>query len=305
MVGLGLPGDEECLHTIFIRVNTSYFNGTVWVETATMCGYVRGLVSTRSLLGRPRGNVQDGPRGSLVQRMDSRWRYDDAYRSYSSSKPEYVRHGQDDDGIGNDMVIKMQSRGGQQGGVTTNATDDMLLSRMDDSKDVKTVGGTNLMHDSLLLTRQHQGVVTKKILTSPKTEVTSQHFGGALTTLVFGASLLSERLNGVGIVQNLELHNKGFHPILLSAIALLLVASAWPEKREWKNPTLLVRIQMAGARFAYLGLAGAIAAEMVTGRGVLSLLDVETGVEAFSDVEAVLIFLTMLVLTGPQSREIR
>ncbi len=138
-----------------------------------------------------------------------------------------------------------------------------------------------------------------------RTEVTQQHFGGALTTLVFGAALLSERLNGVGIVQNLELHNKGFHPVLLSAILFLIVASAWPEKRESRQPTLLVRIQMAGARFAYLGLASAIAAEMFTGKGVLSLLDVETGIEAFSDVEAVLVFLTMLVLTGPQSRQIQ
>eukprot|EP00889_Picochlorum_renovo_P008605 jgi/Picre1/35635/NNA_003096.t1 len=138
-----------------------------------------------------------------------------------------------------------------------------------------------------------------------RTEVTQQHFGGALTTLVFGAALLSERLNGVGIVQNLELHNKGFHPVLLFAILFLIVASAWPEKRESRQPTLLVRIQMAGARFAYLGLASAIAAEMFTGKGVLSLLDVETGIEAFSDVEAVLVFLTMLVLTGPQSRQIR
>ena len=136
------------------------------------------------------------------------------------------------------------------------------------------------------------------------TEVTQQHFGGALATLVFGAALLSERLNGVGIVQNLELHNKGFHPVLLGAIALLLCASAWPEKRESENPGLLVRIQMAGARVAYIGLASAIAAEMFTGKGVLALLDIETGVEAFSDVEAVMIFLTMLVLTGPHYREI-
>lgn len=205
------------------------------------------------------------------------------------------------------------------------ATDDMLLSRMGIDQltthaDQSHAGGeivTNTSEDlnitpdavnQMLLSRRSQKYRmggSKKVKTVPRTEVTQQHFGGALTTLVFGAALLSERLNGVGIVQNLELHNKGFHPVLLGAILCLLVASAWPEKREWKNPGLLVRIQMAGARFAYLGLAAAIAAEMVTGRGVLSLLDVETGIEAFSDVEAVLVFLTMLVLTGPQSREIR
>jgi len=221
----------------------------------------------------------------------------DAHRIYDSS-PQQSNEGREESTSGD---VKPHTRIGHHG-LTTNATDDMLLSRMDGSAIMNDASFSNAR---MLLPRQKQVVSPRKVMTSTKTEVTSQHFGGALTTLVFGAALLSERLNGVGIVQNLELHNKGFHPVLLSAILMLLVASAWPERREWKNPTLLVRIQMAGARFAYLGLAGAIAAEMVTGRGVLSLLDVETGVEAFSDVEAVLIFLTMLVLTGPQSREIQ
>lgn len=216
---------------------------------------------------------------------------------------QQTSEGQDDD---TRINVEYQRRAIEEhhGGLTTNATDDMLLSRMDGSTLTNEAIFSDAIHARVRLPRKKQGMAPRKVMTATKTEVTSQHFGGALTTLVFGAALLSERLNGVGIVQNLELHNKGFHPVLLSAILMLLVASAWPEKREWKKPTLLVRVQMAGARFAYLGLAGAIAAEMVTGRGVLSLLDVETGVEAFSDVEAVLIFLTMLVLTGPQSREI-
>ena len=140
----------------------------------------------------------------------------------------------------------------------------------------------------------------------PEIETSPQHFGGALTTLVLGASLLSERLNGVGIVQNLELHNHGFHPVLLASVFMLLCAAAWPEKRERNdaglNPSVVVRVQMAGARIAYLGLAGAIAAEMFTGKGILTLLDFETGVEILSDVEAGLAFIVMLLLTGPQSR---
>lgn len=191
-----------------------------------------------------------------------------------------------------------------------NATDEMLRQRM---RSYGPAGSTDEVDiralDELLLSRSAQGTQSEKkaaskIRRGSRTETTQQHFGGALATLVFGAALLSERLNGVGIVQNLELHNKGFHPVLLFSIALLLCAAAWPEKREWGNPGLLARIQMAGARVAYLGLAGAIAAEMVTGIGVLSLMDIETGVEAFSDVEAVMIFLTMLVLTGPQTRSI-
>jgi hypothetical protein len=188
-------------------------------------------------------------------------------------------------------------------------TDEMLRQRMeaynlaDQPKDGD-VESVNQLILARTIQPKQAGAVSK-IKRAPRTETTQQHFGGALATLVFGAALLSERLNGVGIVQNLELHNKGFHPVLLFSIAMLLCAAAWPEKREWGNPSLLTRIQMAGARVAYLGLAAAIAAEMVTGIGVLSLMDIETGVEAFSDVEAVLIFLTMLVLTGPQSREIK
>jgi hypothetical protein len=140
----------------------------------------------------------------------------------------------------------------------------------------------------------------------PTVETTSTHFGGALITLVFGAALLSERLNGIGIVQNLELHNEGFHPVLLASILGLMCASAWPEKNErLNNPSKIVRMQMAFARIAYLGLAGAIAAEIYTGKGILTILDFETGVEAISDVEAVLAFATMLFLTGPQSRTLK
>ena len=133
-------------------------------------------------------------------------------------------------------------------------------------------------------------------------ETTPQHFGGALTTLIFGAALLSERLNGIGIVQNLELHNSGLHPLLLATIAGLLVAAAWPEARERRNPSGVVRLQMGVARIAYLGLAAAIAAEMFTGKGILTLLDFETGTEVLSDVEAGLAFIVMLILTGPQSK---
>lgn len=132
-----------------------------------------------------------------------------------------------------------------------------------------------------------------------------QHFGGALTTLLFGAVLLSERLNGIGIVQALELQNQGFHPLLLASILALMVAAAWPEERERKNPSVLVRIQMAAARVAYLGLAGAIAAEMFTGKGILALVDIETGVEAVSDIEAVIAFIVFVFLTGPQSRVVK
>ncbi len=85
-----------------------------------------------------------------------------------------------------------------------------------------------------------------------------------------------------------------------------MCAAAWPEKNErLNNPSKMVRMQMAFARIAYLGLAGAIAAEIYTGKGILTLMDFETGVEAISDVEAVLAFAAMLFLTGPQSRTVK
>jgi len=40
-------------------------------------------------------------------------------------------------------------------------------------------------------------------------------------------------------------------------------------------------------------------------QGVLSILDIETGIEALSDIEAVLCFMLMLILTGPQTRTIK
>jgi len=125
-------------------------------------------------------------------------------------------------------------------------------------------------------------------------ETTPQHFGGALATLIFGAALLSERLNGIGIVQNLELHNEGLHPVLLGSIALLMAAAAWPEARENSSPGLIVRLQMAGARIAYLGLAGSIAAEMFTGKvswcnaSTLSCVHTQCTTEKVSDREKLL-----------------
>ena len=156
-----------------------------------------------------------------------------------------------------------------------------------------------------VLSTSPSAATTTQYRRQPAVETTSQHFGGALTTLDFGAVLLSERLNGIGMVQNLELHNKGFHPVLLGSILGLMCAAAWPEKNERLNPSKMVRMQMAFARIAYLGLAGAIAAEIYTGKGILTLMDFETGVEAISDVEAVLAFAAMLFLTGPQSRTLK
>lgn len=138
-------------------------------------------------------------------------------------------------------------------------------------------------------------------------DVEAVSLGGSVATLIFGAALLSERLNGVGIVQSVELHNKGAHPLLLGSIVGLLAAAVWPGQSSMLNMELtpispVVKMKALVARLAFVGLAAAIAAEMITGKGVLALLDIETGVEVLSDVEAVLAFMVMIILTGPSKR---
>jgi hypothetical protein len=143
------------------------------------------------------------------------------------------------------------------------------------------------------------------IATAEDDEAASSSLGGAIATLVFGAALLSERLNGIGIVQNLELHDKGAHPLLVGSIAGLLLAAAWPDQREapqQPNAGFVAQLQKSVSRLAYVGLAGAIAAEMYTGKGILALLDVETGVEVLSDVEALAAFVLMIFLTGDKTK---
>lgn len=50
-------------------------------------------------------------------------------------------------------------------------------------------------------------------------------------------------------------------------------------------------------RLACVGLASTIVAEVVTGKGALALLSIETGVETVSEIEGVGAFLLMLFLT--------
>jgi hypothetical protein len=136
-------------------------------------------------------------------------------------------------------------------------------------------------------------------------EVQEYHVGGAIATLVFSAALLSERLNGAGVVQSLELHEQGAHPLLVATVFGLLAAAVWPDGRE-RAPAagLAQRAQRAGGRIAMAALAGAISIEMVTKQGLLAWLDVvETGVEAVTDVEMIVILLGLVVLTTPPLRK--
>lgn len=57
--------------------------------------------------------------------------------------------------------------------------------------------------------------------------------------------------------------------------------------------------QLAG-RAAFGGLSAALAVEVWTGKGLLALLEIETGAAALSEAEALLAALLLLVLTGPR-----
>jgi hypothetical protein len=170
------------------------------------------------------------------------------------------------------------------------------------------------------------------------------------------ATLLSERLNGVGVVEQLELWNKGLDPVILFTIGSLVVAGLMPRRPPHEAGTqeaAVFDVQNFAGRLSFLGLAATLGAEMVTGKvggvgarlqcrpgllawdgvgctsmadlhrpilpqgcskvppapnrtlhacamvqGLLALLQIDTGVE-LSEVEGVLAFLAMLILTGP------
>ena len=143
---------------------------------------------------------------------------------------------------------------------------------------------------------------------NPSNDVEEEYqFGGALATMVLGAALLSERLNGKGLIASLELEHHEMHPLLVFAVISLSVAALWPSKGKKAEGVMnFGRLARAAiTRMAYLGLAGSIAAEMYTGRGLLALLDIETGVEALTEVEAGLAFLSMILLTNGQTAHSR
>ncbi|KAI3435598.1 hypothetical protein D9Q98_001663 [Chlorella vulgaris] len=113
--------------------------------------------------------------------------------------------------------------------------------------------------------------------------------------MVLGASLLSERLNGQGLLAQLELDNS---PLLVVVVAALVAGVAWPAPRKLTTATDVVR-DVTG-RLAFGGLASAVGAELWANKGLLSLLEVETGVGMLSEIEAVLAASLLLVLTGPR-----
>ena len=87
--------------------------------------------------------------------------------------------------------------------------------------------------------------------------------------------MLGERITGNGAVQSLELSATGvplweIEPVLGIIVLALCVAAVWPstvKTEEGKpKPGFFERIQNVSGRFACLGLASTVTAEVVTGK---------------------------------------
>ncbi|KAK9822239.1 hypothetical protein WJX81_004477 [Elliptochloris bilobata] len=115
-------------------------------------------------------------------------------------------------------------------------------------------------------------------------------FWGRIAVLLLGAVLVSERITVVvGLVYvGLRFPKEGKKTV-----------QGGPERVRVYNETWQSFLQ----RFACLTLAGTIVAEVATGKGLLALLQIETGVEALTEYEAAATFLIVLILTSVDSRQ--
>ena len=99
-------------------------------------------------------------------------------------------------------------------------------------------------------------------------------------------------------MQQLELDLPTLQPLLVLLAVSTAAAAVWRTKR--KLQTVVEVVRDAAGRAAFGGLAAAIAAELLSGQGLLTLLHFDTGVGAITEVEALLAGLLLLVLTGPR-----
>lgn len=141
-----------------------------------------------------------------------------------------------------------------------------------------------------------------------------EKFWQRLALLFTGAVLLGERLTGQTAVERLNIGQTGVplhetEPALLVVITLLLIAalypsrtSIWTQIRSTSTP-LMEKAQNILGRLAFLSLASIFTVEVMTGEGALTLMNIETGVEALSELEIGSAFIAMLLLTKPGSED--
>ncbi|CAL8466739.1 g6275 [Coccomyxa elongata] len=174
-----------------------------------------------------------------------------------------------------------------------------------------------LQHDVKSVTRSV--LEGKPLLSVERQEVEEQEakerFVGRLIVLVLGAVLIGERITGKGAVQALD-HAVGvplweIEPLLGAIVVGLLIAALYPRRRQLVQDAQrrkkefgdwLADAQVWVRRLACVSLASTIVVEVVTGKGALALLDIETGVETLSEIEAGAAFLIMLFLTAAEPK---
>lgn len=151
-------------------------------------------------------------------------------------------------------------------------------------------------------------------------DLSKEKFWGRIAVIGLGAVLLSERLSGKGIVTALNMATGvpvwEIEPALGLLVGALMAGGIYPivrrlgaradAAREASNsntppPAVPARkwgdsFQVATGRLAFITLAGTVLAEATTGKGILALLNVETGVE-ITEIEAGLTFLLLLLFT--------
>ena len=85
------------------------------------------------------------------------------------------------------------------------------------------------------------------------------------------AVLVGERITGKGAIEQFEISETNvplweIEPLLGIAVIGLIVAAFWPSSDKSQTPSLFGRVQKLSGRFACLGLASTITAEVVTGK---------------------------------------
>lgn len=131
-----------------------------------------------------------------------------------------------------------------------------------------------------------------------------------LASLGFGAVLVGERVTGSGVVQALG-HPTGVSLYELDLALGLLIGALFlgglaPTRFIYssvkdKPRSLFDDVPTLLGRLSCIGLGSTFLAEAVTGKGVLGLLNLETGTESLTEAEFALVFLILLVATNLKS----
>jgi len=131
-----------------------------------------------------------------------------------------------------------------------------------------------------------------------------------LASLGFGAVLVGERVSGKGFVNALgrptgiPLYELDIG--LAFVVLCLFVGGLVPTRFVYKSindkpNSILEDIPQLVGRISCLGLGATIAAEAITGKGILGLLSVQTGTDTLSEIEFAAVFVVLFFITNLKS----